>query len=77
MIEVLLRMHGNLRRFLPEGRASVRLSVPAGSTVQHLIERVGAEHDVWLAAIDGRPVPFSRSLVAGESIDCHEPIEGG
>ena len=53
------------------------LGRPAGSTVQHLIERVGAEHDVWLAAIDGRPVPFSRSLVAGESIDCHEPIEGG
>ena len=77
MIDVVLTMHGNLRRFLPQGQASVRLSVPEGSTVQTLIDRVGAGHDVWLAAIAGVAVPFSRKVAAGEEIECHAPIEGG
>ena len=77
MIEVVLKMHGNLRRFLPEGRASLRMSVPAGSTVQDLLDQVGAADGVWLAAIDGKPVPFSRPLAPLEEVHCHEPIEGG
>ncbi len=77
MIEVVLTMHGNLRRLLPEGRASLRLSVPDGSTVRDLLELVDAADDVWLAAIDGKPVPFSRALAPLEEVHCHEPIEGG
>ena len=32
MIEVTLAMHGTLRRFLPEGRASQRLAMPLQDT---------------------------------------------
>jgi sulfur carrier protein ThiS len=77
MIEVTLRLYGNLRRFLPEGRDTVSLSVPEDSTVRDLVETVHAQHDVWVVAINGAVVPISARVAAGDLIECFEHIEGG
>ena len=77
MIEVTLTMHGNLRRFLPDGRGSTRLTVPKGATLRRVIEAVHAEHDVWLIALNGTVAPVWALVTADDRIDCFEHLEGG
>lgn len=77
MIEITLTMHGNLRRFLPEGRSSTTLRVPEGTTLQQLIEIVHARHDVWLAAVNGTATAVTATLSAGDAVELFEQLEGG
>ncbi len=74
---VAIHMHGNLRRFLPDGRDRMELDVAPGTTVEGLLGRLGAAADVWLVAIDGARVERERLLEAGDRLDCFEPVAGG
>jgi sulfur carrier protein ThiS len=77
MTAVLVRMHGNLRRFLPGGEACARLTLPPGTTVQDFVASIGAQHDVWMVAINGTVAPFGTEIGDGDELDCFEPLEGG
>lgn len=77
MIHVDVNMHGELRRFLPDGAASLRLTLPDETRVADLLERLQAQHDVWLAAIDNVAVPLSARLNDGAAIDFFPHMEGG
>jgi sulfur carrier protein ThiS len=77
MIEITLTMHGNLRRFLPEGRRSTRLRVPEGTTLRQVMEAVHAQDDVWLAAVNGAAAPITAKVSAGDAVDFFEQLEGG
>jgi hypothetical protein len=50
VIRVEINMHGNLRRFLPDGVASIQLDLPEGTTVLKVIDDLRAEDEVWLLA---------------------------
>ena len=77
MIRIEVHMHGNLRRFLPEGVASVQLELPEGAVVSQVISRLGAQHEIWVASIDNEAVPVSTTLSDGVSLDFFPHIEGG
>ena len=77
MIEITLTMHGNLRRFLPDGRGSVRLPVADGTTLREIVESLGAQHDTWLVAVNGAACPVTAVVMPGDRIDCFERLEGG
>lgn len=74
---VTVRMHGNLRRFLPEGRESVSVEVGEGATVEGLLKALKAERDTWLVAVNGAVVDRSTPLSTGDLVECYEPVAGG
>lgn len=72
-----VHMHGNLRRFMPEGRDRAPLPVAPGATVQALLAGLGAEQDTWLVAVNGRTVERDHVLAPDDVVDCFEPVAGG
>jgi molybdopterin converting factor small subunit len=77
MIHVELHMHGNLRRLLPQGVGSVHLELADGAVVRDLIGQLGAQDEVWIAAIGNQAVPLETRLVDGVSVDFFPHLEGG
>ena len=77
MIEITVTMHGNLRRFLPEGQSSTTLRVPEGTTLRQVIAMLHAQNDVWLVAVNGTAVPVMATVAAGDAVDLFEQLEGG
>lgn len=70
-------MHGNLRRFLPQGRDRMELEVAAGTTIEGLLASLGAERDIWLVAVNGQAVERQQPLSPGDLLDCFEPVAAG
>lgn len=77
MIRIEVHMHGNLRRFLPGGVASMQLEFPDGTKVGEVIERLHGQHDVWVASIGDEVVPLSARLDDGVALDFFPHLEGG
>jgi sulfur carrier protein ThiS len=77
MITVEIHMHGNLRRFLPHGAASMRMDVREGTRVVDLAESLKAKQDVWVASINKVVVPMSAPLADGACLDFFPILEGG
>ena len=76
-MSVLVHMHGNLRRFMPEGRDRVTVDVAPGTTIGTLLATLGAERDTWLVAVNGAACETDRVLRDGDRLDCFEPVAGG
>jgi sulfur carrier protein ThiS len=74
---VTVHMHGNLRRFMPDGSDRATIEVPAGATVETVLRRLGAEQDTWLVAVNSEVVDRDRVLAAGDLVDCFEPVAAG
>ncbi len=77
MITVNVHMHGNLRRFLPDGVASMSIDVPDGTRVADLAETLKARDDVWVASINKHVAPMSATLSDGACLDFFPILEGG
>ncbi|WP_213290488.1 MoaD/ThiS family protein [Bradyrhizobium sp. sGM-13] len=77
MIRVEINMHGNLRRFLPDGIGSIQLDLPDGTTVLNVIDSLSAEHEVWLASIGDVVVPLSAEVEDGAELNFFPYLEGG
>ena len=77
MIRVEINMHGNLRRFLPDGVSSIQLDLPDGTTVGGVVDQLRAENDIWLASIGNMVVPLSTELRNGDELDLFPVLEGG
>ena len=74
---VTLHMHGNLRRFMPDGRDRTTMELDADTTIGTLLASLGAERDTWLVAVNGTTVDKERVLEAGDLLDCFEPVAAG
>jgi molybdopterin converting factor small subunit len=77
MIRVGVNMHGNLRRFLPDGVSSIQLDLPEGTTVLKVIDCLNAEQEVWLASIGDVVVPLSAEIKDGAELNLFPFLEGG
>ena len=77
MIEVNVRMWGNLRRFVPRGAGSMVMQVPDETTVGGLARQLGAEHEVYAASLNGKVVALSTSLSPGDRIFLFDHLHGG
>lgn len=76
-MRVTIHMHGNLRRFMPEGRDRMAMDLEAGTTIEAFLTSLGAERDTWLVAVNGITVDQDRVLVPGDLLDCFEPVAAG
>lgn len=76
-MSVMVHMHGNLRRFMPEGRDRTAVEVAPGITIEALLASLGAERDTWLVAVNGAACEKDRVLQPGDLLDCFEPVAGG
>ena len=76
-MSVIVHMHGNLRRFMPEGRYRTAMEVAPGTTIEVLLDSLGAERDTWLVAVNGAACEKDRVLQQGDLLDCFEPVAGG
>jgi sulfur carrier protein ThiS len=74
---VTVHMHGNLRRFMPDGRDRMAMDVSPDTTIEALLASLGAERDTWLVAVNGTTVERDHVLVADDRLDCFEPVAGG
>ena len=74
---VTIHMHGNLRRFMPDGRDRMAIDVGAGTTIETLLASLGAERDIWLVAVNGTTVERGHVLTPGDQLDCFEPVAAG
>ncbi len=74
---VTVCMHGNLRRFMPEGRDRAELDVPEGATVESVLASLGAERDTSLVAVNRTMAERDAVLRAGDVVDCFEPVAAG
>ena len=70
-------MHGNLRRFLPDGAAQGAVELPEGATISVLLDRLGAADDTWLVARNQVAAERDAVLAAGDVVDCFEPVAAG
>lgn len=74
---VTVVMHGNLRRFLPEGRDRAVLEVAPGTTVEAVLAALGAERDTWLVAVNQEVAERTHVLAHADVVDCFEPVAAG
>jgi len=76
-MSVTVHMHGNLRRFMPEGRDRMVMDVAPGTTIEALLASLGAERDTWLVAVNNTACEPDRVLQEGDLLDCFEPVAAG
>ena len=76
-MNVTVHMHGNLRRFMPEGRDRVTMELLPETRIQTLLTSLGAERDTWLVAVNGVTCDQDRVLHEGDLLDCFEPVAAG
>ena len=76
-MSVIVHMHGNLGRFLPDGRDRTTMEVAPATTIEALFIALGAEGDTWLVAVNGAVCEKDRVLQDGDLLDCFEPVAGG
>lgn len=74
---VTVVMHGNLRRFMPDGAMRATVELPEGATIQTLLERLGAAEDAWLVARNQLTAERGAVLAPGDIVDCFEPVAAG
>lgn len=76
-MQVSVTMWGNLRRFVPKGAGSTVLQVADDATVEDLAVQMGAQHDVYAAALNGKVVPLSARLASGDRVFLFDHLHGG
>jgi sulfur carrier protein ThiS len=74
---ITLHMHGNLRRFMPDGADRLAMEVREGTTVETLLQQLHADQDTWLVAINNVTVERDTVLSGGDVVDCFEPVAAG
>jgi sulfur carrier protein ThiS len=76
-MQVSVTMWGNLRRFVPRGAGSMMLEVADDATVEDLAVQMGAQHDVYAAALNGKVVALSSPLSPGDRVFLFDHLHGG
>jgi sulfur carrier protein ThiS len=76
-MQVSVTLWGNLRRFAPNGAGSMVLQVADDASVEELAVQLGAQHDVYAAALNGKVVALSVRLSPGDRVFLFDHLHGG
>ncbi len=78
MTGITVRLHGNLRRFLPAGEERINLSLADAPTVAVLLARLALPAgEIAMTGVNGKLAESTQRLVAGDQIDIFAPVAGG
>ena len=76
-MQVSVTLWGNLRRFAPNGAGSMVLQVADDASVEELAVQLGAQHNVYAAALNGKVVALSVRLSPGDRVFLFDHLHGG
>ncbi len=76
-MEVSVTLWGNLRRFAPNGASSTVLQVADEAIIEDLAIQMGAQHDVYAAALNGKVVALSARLLPSDRVILFDHLHGG
>lgn len=77
-MRVVVKLYGNLIKYLPEKRETAEIHVPDGTTAAALLARLAIPDDkVWMSAINDTVVDGSAVLHDGDILEVFEPVGGG
>ena len=76
-MQITVSMWGNLRRFVPSGAGVMVLEVADSTTVADLAMQMGAQHEVYAAALNGKVVALSSRLSPGDRVFLFDHLHGG
>ena len=78
MIQVHVRLHGDLREFLKTRGSMALMDLPEGSTLETLNEILGIPiKDIVVTLVNGVAVGSSAVLQYGDRVDIFTPLSGG
>ena len=76
-MQVSVTLWGNLRRFEPQGVGSAVIQVADDATIESLMAEMGAEHEVYAAAVNGKVVSLSTRLSPNDRVFLFDHLHGG
>ncbi len=77
-MEVWIQAFANLKAYAPGGAGETLLSVPEGTTLQELLERLGIPPTVEVVAlVNGKRAAAQTPLASGDRLTLFPPMEGG
>ena len=76
-MQVRVKMWGNLRRFAPEGVGETDVQMADDATIADLMTKLGAEHEVFAASVNGKVVALSTRLAPNDRVFLFDHIIGG
>ncbi len=77
-MQVTVKLYGNLKKYLPEKKEIVQMSLDDGTTIAGLLARLGVpDGQVWMCAVNDNVVYASTSLHDGDVLEVFEPVGGG
>ena len=77
-MKLVVRLFGDLRRYLPKGQDPLQLDLPEGTTVQAMLQHIGIHPgEVWVVRANKQVVPEDHPLRDGDDIEVFEPVGGG
>jgi sulfur carrier protein ThiS len=76
-MQVSVMLWGNLRRFAPLGVGSAVTEVADDATIEDLVAELGAEHEVYAAAVNGKVVSLSTRLSPDDRVFLFDHLHGG
>jgi molybdopterin converting factor small subunit len=78
LIQVYVRLHGDLRELLDTGGSRALMSLPDGSSLEMLNEKLGVPFkDVVVTLVNGVAMSTSAVLQDGDRVDVFTPLSGG
>jgi sulfur carrier protein ThiS len=76
-MQVSVTLWGNLRRFAPKGAGAMILQVADDATIENLVVQMGAQHDVFAVALNGKVVALRTPLLPGDRVFLFDHLHGG
>ncbi len=78
MMQITLRLYGNLRRYAPDKQDRATVQVGAGTTVGDLLHSLNVpDSGWWMAAINDQIVQADAELHANDLVEVFDPVGGG
>jgi len=78
LIQIHVRLRGDLRELLDTGGSKALMSLPDGITLETLNERLGVPvKDVVVTLVNGVAMSTSAVLQEGDRVDIFTPLSGG
>jgi sulfur carrier protein ThiS len=76
-MQVSVTLWGNLRRFAPHVTGSTVTEVADDATIEDLVAEIGAEYEVYAAALNGKVVALSTRLSPNDRVFLFDHLHGG
>ncbi len=77
-MRVVVKLYGNLKKYLPEKRETADLQAPDGTTIAALLTHLAVPDDkVWMSAVNDTVMDGSTVLQDGDILEVFEPVGGG